>query len=224
MGRGLLLFCLLVSCSRSEPGSSGDSASVGPGAHAPASAQASNTDSIFVDRGACPFECCTYGRWRADSAVALRAAPDSNAQIVGTVSAGTTVDAVTGEVHVRPGMLVMSRGERAYSLDRSGPPAPGDSFKVGDTLLVYTSRGEGAFKVRLAGSTGPMFELMLATPGTGCERNNACTGRMLVSPAATWWVNVRTADGVSGWTTDARHFTGRDRCAGPAPKPDGRFE
>ena len=178
---------------------------------------APDQNALFVDRGACPFECCTYGTWRADSAVQLRASPDSSAAVVANVAAGTTVTATTGEVHVKPGVFVMTRGERAYSLDRSAPPTPGDSFKVGDTLLVYTPRGEGAFKVRLASSNGPMFELMLADSSTGCAGANACNGRLLSRPVSTWWANIRTPDGTSGWTTDTRHFVGRDRCGRPLP-------
>jgi len=219
----LILLTLLASCARKDNTADTttivDSAAGVDTARTPAkrdSASQSQRD-MFVDRGACPFECCTYGQWHADSAVALRASPDSSAPIVGTVASGTTVAASTGEVHVRPGVFVMSRGERAYSLDRSGPPTPGDSFRVGDTLLVYTSRGEGAYKVRLVGSTGPMFELMLASPGTGCERSNACNGRLLAAPVSTWWANVRAPNGTTGWTTDTRHFSGRDRCGGPVP-------
>lgn len=174
---------------------------------------------VYVDRGACPFECCTYGTWRADSAVTLRDAPSLGSAEAGLVPKGTVVTGVTGEVHVRPGRFVLQRGARGYRVSRTGPPAPADSFAAGDTLGVYTYRGEGAWKVRKWGTDAELVELMLAEPGTGCESSNACDGRFLEKPQSTWWVQIRTPQGLTGWTTNVAAFAGKDACGGTVITP-----
>jgi hypothetical protein len=92
-----------------------------------------------------------------------------------------------------------------------------DTFAVGDTLSVFTSVGEGGWKLRRMGAShanDALREAMLATPGTGCDARNACDGVMLRKPVSTWWAQIRTDQGITGWTTDTKNFDGRDRCSG----------
>jgi hypothetical protein len=218
--RAATLLAIVTACGggAGERDSSGVVSGSGASATAGASTGSANAPTyavapgVYVDSGACPFECCTYREWQTRAAATLRAAPDSSAPVVATVPAGTKVDAVTGQVHVRPGRFILAHGMRAYSLPPAAPPAPADSFAAGDTLGVYTYRGEGAWKVRRLGSDAPLVELMLAYPGTGCEQNDRCDGRFLEKPESTWWIQIRTRDGVTGWTTDADAFDGKDRC------------
>jgi hypothetical protein len=224
--RLLTVAVVALACARGD--GSGGSATDTTGGGRPSSgataAVAGQGPATYVDRGACPFECCTYGPWRADSSVTLSDAPDSAASELATIAAGSVVTAVTGEVHVRPGKFVLERGARAYSISRTAPPVPADTFMAGDTLGVYTYRGEGAWKVRKWGSDKELVELMLAEPGTGCERDNRCDGRFLDKPVSSWWVQIRTGQGVQGWTTNVGAFAGKDRCSGDvvAPPRPGR--
>lgn len=197
---------------RDSSGVASSGATTAAGADSVAAPDRAAAPGIYVDSGACPFECCTYREWQANATATLREAPDSSSRVVATVSGGAKVDAVTGQVHVRPGRFVLAHGMRGYSLPPSATPAPADSFVAGDTLGVYTYRGEGAWKVRRLGSDAPFAELMLAYPGTGCEQNDRCDGRFLEKPESTWWIQIRTRDGVTGWTTDAAAFEGKDRC------------
>jgi hypothetical protein len=48
---------------------------------------------------ACPFECCVYRVWNTTADTVAYAKPDKNAKMVGLLKAGTTVEAITGEVH-----------------------------------------------------------------------------------------------------------------------------
>jgi hypothetical protein len=197
---------------------SGAAAAVGTSTGAAASTSGDArpaSDSLFVDRGACPFECCHYGRWRVNAPTTLRAAADSSSAPVGTLARGALVRA-TGEVHVRPGLFVPRRPIPAYARE-ANPPAVVDTFRVGDTLGVFTYIGEGAWKLRRVGAAhakGPLLEAMLATPGTGCDQRNECDGVMLRKPVSTWWAQIRTDEGLTGWTTDTKNFDGRDRCSG----------
>lgn len=55
-----------------------------------------SAESVHVEMGACPFKCCQYGRWRADSAVVLYARRDTTSEHIGDVAQGMVVHAVTG--------------------------------------------------------------------------------------------------------------------------------
>lgn len=184
------------------------------GGRSSAAATPPTVSDMFVDRGACPFECCTYGAWEATGVATLRAEPDSSSPVVATVARGDRVTAVTGEVHVFPGRFVLDRAARGYRIGASAPPEPADSFARGDTLGVYTYRGEGAWKVRRAGSDAALVDLMLAYPGTGCERDGRCDGSFLRMPRSTWWIRIRASSGATGWTADAQAFKGKDACGG----------
>ncbi len=91
----------------------------------------------FIDRGACPFECCQYGDWRVEKETPIYAERDHQSRMVGTLEAGTNVAALTGEVHTVPVRFVVKRKRWRYV--------------PGDVLWVYTYLGEGYFKVRYKG-------------------------------------------------------------------------
>jgi hypothetical protein len=63
----------------------------------------------YIEAGACPFECCTYRAWNTKTDTAAYVQPDRTARVVGVLKAGTTVEAVTGEVHAKPVRFVVKR-------------------------------------------------------------------------------------------------------------------
>jgi hypothetical protein len=158
-------------------------------------------DSLYVDAGACPFECCHYGRWRAKAPVRLYARPDSTAPEVGRVDSGVVVDALTGEVHVRPGRFVLER--------------PVGGFAAGETLSVYTPVGEGHYRVRRAGDGGALTDAGLEEPDPSCGAGRAsCAGTFLSAPRWVWWAQLRGPGAPTGWTAETRSFVGPDACSG----------
>src|SRR4030095_1286133 len=46
---------------------------------------------VYVDKGACPFECCTYRRWKTEKTTTAYAQPDRKAKVVGKFKAGSRV-------------------------------------------------------------------------------------------------------------------------------------
>src|SRR2546421_691658 len=54
-----------------------------------------------VLKGACPFEGCQFGKWKAKSAIKLYDKPFGQS-VVATLRQGEQVEAVTGEEHVNP--------------------------------------------------------------------------------------------------------------------------
>jgi hypothetical protein len=174
-----------------------------------------STESVYVESGACPGECCVYGRWRTSAAVDLHARADSTSEIVARLDSGTLVNALTGAVHVRPGRMVLDT-------------AVDSVFRPGDTLSIYSDAGEGFRRVRRAGSGDrlvpvPLYPLDTLCVGTPDAR---CQGTLLYAPVEKWWTRIEGAGGIVGWSAEPDRFDGMDACGvyeppipqGPLPK------
>lgn len=148
---------------------------------------------FYIDRGACPFECCTYGTWRAKSDTPLLAQPKHKSEQVGLVPKGISVRALTGEVHTVPGRLTVLRDASWY--------------KSGEVLWVYTYLGEGTYKVWHDGKM--IEEEIVVGPGKDQPHDWA---RWQRTPRSQWWAKIRLKDGTVGWTNKPENFRGIDRC------------
>jgi hypothetical protein len=144
--------------------------------------------SPYVDKGACPFEGCSYRTWTAKRRVLLFAAPGSTRQI-GVVRAGEVVTGVTGEVHSIP-VLVHATAD---------VPDPNHPHRVmivkGKAFYVIHYLGEGAW---LCWYDGHLTQV----------ENFSDNGPF---PKATWWVRIKTASGKTGWAISDGNFGGQDR-------------
>ena len=158
--------------------------------------------SVFVDRGACPFECCTYRAWRTEKDTIAYSQSSKNSKRVGVFKAGTRVVAITGEVRTRPGKFSIIKAH--------------DKYKPGDVLWVYTPLGEGYYKVWFDGKmtdeeldymSGPYEETF-----PRCEDSKDCWGRLEQPLRADWWVKIKSKQGWIGWTNEAENFSNKDAC------------
>jgi hypothetical protein len=156
----------------------------------------------YVDKGACPFECCTYRRWKAVRTTIAYASADKRSKPIGKFKAGTNVVAITGEVRTVPGKFVISKNYKKY--------------KPGDVLWVYTPIGEGFYKVWF---NGKMYEEELdfmigpfEQSFPGCEETPECWGKLEREMRVEWWVKIRTRGGLVGWTDQADNFDNKDSC------------
>jgi hypothetical protein len=158
--------------------------------------------AVYVDKGACPFECCTYREWKTEKTTAAYARPDKRSRRVGRFRAGTKVVALMGEVRTVPGRFVIIKAHKSY--------------RPGDVLWVYTPLGEGHYKVWFKGKmyhegldymNGP-FE----RSHPECSETPECWGRLERELRAEWWVKIRSADGWVGWTDKAGNFSNADAC------------
>src|SRR5262245_57492269 len=145
---------------------------------------------VYVDHGACPFECCTYRKWKAEKATVLYSRADKRAPRVGRIASGSSVVALTGFVRTRRGKFVITKRH--------------DKYKAGDLLWVYTTLGEELYKVWFKGKmyeekldymNGP-FEQSVPS----CEQAPACWGKLEKPLQVEWWVHIRTRAGRVGWT------------------------
>jgi hypothetical protein len=139
---------------------------------------------MVVDKGACPYDCCSYGEWRALRKILLVDEPGGKT-IVATLNDGETVLALTGQVHTRP---VHTKATKA---------APDLGIKVGDHLYLLAFSDEG-WRVwhegRVIEKVPPLWE-------------------GLKVPQRTWWAQVKTPAGVTGWTSAIDGFKGPNNCA-----------
>jgi hypothetical protein len=158
--------------------------------------------ATYVDKGACPFECCTYRRWKTDKTTVLYATANKSSKVVGKVTAGTNVNAITGEVRTVPGKYVIVKAH--------------DKYKPGDVLWVYTPQGEGYYTVWFNGQmyneeleymSGP-FEQSLPR----CEETPECWGKLEKDLKADWWVKIKGPRGIVGWTNEPDNFSNKDAC------------
>ena len=155
----------------------------------------------YIDKGACPFECCTYRAWHTKVDTVAYAHPDKNAKVVGLLKAGAIVEAITGEVHTSPVRFVIKKRHGEYT--------------PGDVLWVYTYLGEGYFKVWRNGGMQKEdlgFSPYGGSPGDRCENNKQCWGELEKELKFRWWVKVRSKDGLEGWSDQPDHFGNKDAC------------
>ena len=165
----------------------------------------------FVDRGACPFECCGYGKWSVRVDTPLRSGAGKG-EIVGVARKGTSVRSLTGTVHTRPVPVdVVHDHTGAY---------PKTEFKTGDRLYVLTYLGEGVTRAWFEGRFLEIEVVYMADQDM--DRFRVCAAPSAecwwsVDPAyrlrdQVWWVRLRLPDGTEGWTSDVENFRGQDGC------------
>jgi hypothetical protein len=162
----------------------------------------SKPPALYVDKGACPFECCTYRKWKTVKTTVAYAGSDKRSRHVGKFKAGSDVVGLTGEVRTVPGRFVILKAHGQY--------------KPGDVLWVYTPLGEGFYKVWFKGRmydegleymSGP-YERSVPS----CEETPGCWGKLERELQVEWWVKIRSAGGWVGWTDQADNFNDKDAC------------
>ena len=129
----------------------------------------------FIDRGACPFECCIYRTWQTRADTVAYARPDRGAPVVGRLKVGASVEAVTGEVHSRPVRFVVKKPHGEFRVWRDGAMREVD--------LGFSPHG--------------------GSPGIRCRGLTAMLGRAREATRVRWWVK-RTSPSVGNEAAAAR--------------------
>ena len=154
---------------------------------------------VFIDRGACPFEGCTYRRWTVTSDTALYGQPEGT-KPVGEVHKGETVDAIDGEVHVVPTPMTVVFNH--------------EDFHRGDRVYLLTYLGEGFMEVWFEGKISVEEVLFLFTGDdlwpTCLQASADCWGRIEKREPFDWWILIKPHQGKSGWTKESDHFGEKD--------------
>ena len=154
-------------------------------------AQNSRPPVPFVDRGACPFECCTYRDWTVDKVTAVRSAMRDGASIAFRLRKGERVKGVTGVVTTsEPGEVRVLKRTKIGKFNA----------QPGDTLYLLTYVGEGFHRVWYKGKI------------TEEETYDKTIFRQIKAPKSVWWVKVRNSRGQTGWSREPDNFGNKDQC------------
>jgi hypothetical protein len=135
------------------------------------SPQSTAPPQLYVSRGACPFECCTYQQWIANRTVALMDRPGG--QSIGRVRKHDKVLAITGEIRTHP---------LRFQIREKGPDMEAGTVPVGSTVYLLHPVGEGGWLVWVGGR---IIEMDPQYKGPG--------------PVYQWWAKIKIKSGQSGW-------------------------
>ena len=145
----------------------------------------------FIDKGACPFECCTYRDWTVDKATAIRSGMKDSSSVAFRLKKGERVRGLTGSV------ITSQAGEvRVLKRAKIGKL----TAQPGDTLYLLTYVGEGFHRVWYKGRI------------TEEETYDKTIFRQIREPKALWWVKVRNSRGQIGWSREPDNFGNKDQC------------
>jgi hypothetical protein len=158
-------------------------------------AQEPQPPAAYVEKGACPFECCRYGKWSSLKPLTVFASPNPKSSRIGEIAAGASFQALTGQTQTAAGTFIFTKPE--------GP------YHAGDRVSVYNYRGEGNYR---AWAKGKMTDVDLSVGPSGSQEGPF--GKMEKRPVQTWWVQLKMPDGKSGWAVigSAQDLRGADAC------------
>jgi len=153
----------------------------------------SEAPELYIDKGVCPYEGCSYGEWRVTAAVVVREAKDTFSSVVCVLHAGDIVMAIEGEVDTRPGVARVLKDRK--------------SFKKGEHFLLYTYMGEGIIKVWHGGEMTETETFGFCNAdcinGIVCHKWNPddpdCWAIVERNQESLWWVRIRSMEGLEGW-------------------------
>jgi hypothetical protein len=154
----------------------------------------------FYDWGACPFEGCTYRKWKATAPVVVWTSRDHR-QVAFTIKSDEWVQGLTGVVvTTKPGMIkVLAKMELGKD--------PQVAVAPGDVLYTLHYLGEG---YELIWFRGKKYSDQLAGDPTPGPPPRDAEFQVISDPETVWWVKIQNAKGQTGWTNRTDRFTNMD--------------
>lgn len=158
---------------------------------------------IFIDKGACPFECCIYRKWLANEDINLFSKIKGK-KIIATIKKGQVAEALTGEVHSKPAPMEIVHKYKNYEL--------------GDKVYLLNYLGEGYQKVWFKGEVTTeevsfLYNDAFTDQQKKCSQpSKKCWGKILGKQESTWWSKVKLSNGKVGWTDKGRSFSNINAC------------
>ena len=149
-------------------------------------------------RSACPFECCVYGEWKADSAIPVHQQARAGDVAGFSIPAGTSFQADSGFIYVTGIALAI-----VTDTINTETSEPRPWLFPNDTLVLLEYLGEGYYNAWRRG------EVVEQVPSF-YEGQGYTVGEY----AREWWVHV-THEGRRGWILmDKAEVSGADACGG----------
>ncbi len=138
----------------------------------------------YIERGACPFECCQFGLWHTFSALTAYSREGDTSSIAFHLAPGDTFTAITGNLHIeRFGLALISKSDR--------------KSRVTDSALVLGYTGEGYYNIFHQGEYRNI-ELSWSNPNV-TPNDTSYFGRLVEPAYMVWWVKIREGGGRIGW-------------------------
>ena len=170
-----------------------------PASNPSAGAPSAEPSVPVIDYNACPFEGCTFGKWKVIKAAQVYTSWESGRTALLTLKPGDEVTGLTG-VHVtrRPDRILVKQA------------IPNLGLKPGDIVLRYMNLGEGFANLWFNGAwhKGEDASFVTEKDGEGCVRD--CPATVTADGAKEWWVKIKTSDGKVGWVLVENNFDGMD--------------
>lgn len=164
-----------------------------------ADAFAQNAPNLpFIDRGACPFECCTYRTWTARKNTVLRKEMRAASPVAFRIKSGESVEGLTGVVVTsKAGIVEALRDTKVDAQDVNNFTL---NIKRGGRLYLLTYLGEGVYKIWYRGK---IYQANIS----GDE-----DFKTVSEPESVWWVKIKNKKGRVGWTNLSGNFDNQDSC------------
>ncbi|MCK5235438.1 MAG: hypothetical protein KAR06_00520 [Deltaproteobacteria bacterium] len=148
----------------------------------------------YINKEACPGERCLFGTWDVRKDMKLFDTPNGNT-VIGSISKGEEVSAITGEMHLKPVPVVV-----VY------PVTIGWSQKVqlkeGDVFFILDYVGEGLYNFWYKGliDEDELYDIKdyCRFPRNRCWLEYVYPKSEMQDTV--WWVKIKTKDGIEGWS------------------------
>lgn len=145
----------------------------------------------YVDKGACPFECCTYRQWDVVKPTALRKSMSDSSPVFLRLKAGEKVRGMTGVVITTvPGIVEAIKRTKVGTMWANR----------GDRVYVLTNLGEGFAKVWFKGRV------------LEAEPYDETFFKPIRRTKSVWWVKIKDRRGWIGWSREPENFGNVDQC------------
>lgn len=161
------------------------------GGYTTIAAQSAGPRMPYIDKGACPFECCTYRDWTVDKPTAVRRDMKDTSPIAFQSKKGDHVKGLTGTViTTRAGVVKVLKNNKLGNVN----------LKRGDKLYLLTYLGEEFTKIWYKGR---IFEE---------QAWDEKLFKLVQKPVSVWWVKIRNRKGQTGWSREPDNFGNKDQC------------
>ncbi|MCE5195354.1 MAG: hypothetical protein LLF28_07920 [Nitrospiraceae bacterium] len=136
----------------------------------------------YIVKDACPFECCRYGEWIAESPLKAYKKEGDSFVVSFVIKPDEKFTAIRGNLHVvKSGMVIITKSF--------------EGFKRGGKMYVLSYKGEGYYDVWYKGKVIKDIEKFWSDDISKNEAN----GILKNSPEMIWWVLIKNKEGKKGW-------------------------
>lgn len=157
-----------------------------------------------IEYNACPFEGCTFGKWKVTKQSALFSSWEEGHTEIGKLNPREEVTGMTS-VHI-------TRMPDRIAVTKSIPDL---DAAAGGVILRYMYLGEGTANIWIKGHWYQGYDCTFVTEdeknGGGCQKD--CSAIVKEYGVREWWVKVQSDDGKTGWVLSDNNFDGMDSLA-----------